>query len=59
MAKRKHPGGRPPTFKDRVMRTLSLERRHIKELERLAEQTGLTASMVLREILEDHFRQRA
>ena len=58
MAKQKHAGGRPPLFEDRVMRTLSLERRHVKELEELASEAGVTVSVVLREILEGRLSRR-
>ena len=57
MAKQKHPGGRPPLFEDRVMRTLSLERRHLEELEELASEAGVTVSVVLREVLEGRLRR--
>ncbi len=65
MAKRKgkHGGARPgsgpkPIFSDRVLRSVSFERRDLERAQALADRRGVRISLVIRDALRQYLRRR-
>jgi hypothetical protein len=53
------PGsGRKPVFKDRVLRTFSLERSENDSLEAIAHRRGISVAEVIREAVQAHLKRQ-
>ena len=64
MAKRKQLGGarpgagRKPSFRDRVLRSVSFEREELEKAQALADQRGTSVSVVIRTALVQYLRRQ-